>query len=49
MSNAQVGGPGAVSIFPTAIDMVQLVVMSEISTIDGELVEGVQHTLHGVA
>lgn len=48
MRDAEIRRPGGVGILPAAVDMVELVFVLEVSTVDGELVERVQHSSHGV-
>ena len=46
--DAQVGGPGDVSVVPAAVDVVESGRVLEVGSVDGKLVEGIQLALQRV-
>lgn len=47
VGNAEIGWPCRVLLLPAGVNVIQLAVVLEVCSINGELVKGVQHALHG--
>ena len=47
MRDTEVSRPAAVGILPATIDVIQVFVVLEVSSVNSELVEGIEHAFHG--